>query len=279
MENIVLNDEFTRRIEGSEAQYFSDRVAALASEEGNPSGAAILSCGGALALIVSTIHDETHNRLMMPGIISNDDVIAGVEFVHAAGKSCRIDVPPTSNTVESLPLLSSLGFIHCGFYNGHFGMPEYVLERLLDGGPRPPSNLSIRRYAAAELRQYVDCYNEGHNIPRDAREVIASEFAAILDSPFAQMWGAWMDGQLAGVALLLIRDQIGHLASATTRTRFRRLGIHRYLLQSRIIDAITAGCRLVSVHTAVASASQRNLHRFGFRLAYTKAIWRSSNGK
>ncbi|WP_139015864.1 GNAT family N-acetyltransferase [Ensifer aridi] len=273
MHSVDLNDEFTRRIEGCEAQYFSDRIAALALEEGNPSGAGILSCGGALALRVSTIHDPMHNRLMMPGVVSNDDVIAGVEFVHAAGKSCRIDVPPTSNTVEILPILSSLGFVHCGFYNGHFGVAESVLERLFDGGLRPPPSLSIRRYATAELRQYVECFNDGHNIHPDHRQVIASEFAAILKSPFARMWGAWIDGQLAGVALLLVRGRIGHLASATTRLPFRRLGIHRYLLQSRIKDALTAGCWFVSVHTAVASASQRNLVRFGFHLAYTKAIW------
>ncbi|MER9230136.1 GNAT family N-acetyltransferase [Mesorhizobium sp. M0664] len=278
MKNIVFTDDLTREIEACEAHYFSDRVKSLALEEGNPSGAGILSCGGALALNVSTIRDEMHNRIMMPGIISNDDVVSGLEFLRANVKSCRIDVPPTINTVEIMPTLSGLGFVHRDFYNGHVGEAEDVLKRLADDSSRPPPSLSIRPYAAAELKQYIDCFSEGHDIKADERKVIASGFSAILNSPVARMWGAWQGGELAGVGLLLIRNQIGHLASVTTRAQFRRLGIHRYLLKSRINDAVAAGCRLVSAHTAVASASQRNLHRVGLRLAYTKAIWRSRDG-
>jgi len=42
------------------------------------------------------------------------------------------------------------------------------------------------------------------------------------------------------------------------------------LLHARLTTAAAAGCDLATVQTAPGNASQRNVERLGFRLAYTK---------
>ncbi len=60
--------------------------------------------------------------------------------------------------------------------------------------------------------------------------------------------------------------------SASTRPAFRGRGVQTALLHARLAAALGAGCDLAMVHTAPGSASQRNVERLGFRLAYTRVV-------
>lgn len=61
------------------------------------------------------------------------------------------------------------------------------------------------------------------------------------------------------------------LLKASTRLTFRGRGVQTALLHHRLALAAAAGCDLATVQTQPGSASQRNVERQGFRLAYTKA--------
>ena len=73
-----------------------------------------------------------------------------------------------------------------------------------------------------------------------------------------------------GAATLSIHDGLAELFGASTRPTFRNRGVQTALLASRLAEAQRQGCDLAMVHTEPGSASQRNVERLGFRLAYTK---------
>jgi len=81
---------------------------------------------------------------------------------------------------------------------------------------------------------------------------------------------AWIDGEAAGAGTLSIHDGLAELFGASTRPMFRNRGAQMALLASRLDEAQRQGCDLATVHTEPGSASQRNVERLGFRLAYTK---------
>jgi hypothetical protein len=81
---------------------------------------------------------------------------------------------------------------------------------------------------------------------------------------------AWMDGEAAGAATMSLHDGLAELFGASTRTPFRNRGAQMALLASRMAEAQRLGCDLAVAHTEPGSASQRNVERLGFRLAYTK---------
>lgn len=58
--------------------------------------------------------------------------------------------------------------------------------------------------------------------------------------------------------------------TASTQMAFRQRGVQTTLLHTRLAFAAAMGCDLAVVQTKPGSASQRNVQRLDFRLAYTK---------
>jgi GNAT superfamily N-acetyltransferase len=80
---------------------------------------------------------------------------------------------------------------------------------------------------------------------------------------------AWVDGEPAGTGSLVIEEGVGWLAGDSTLPRFRRRGIQQEVQRHRLHLASEAGCELAVTEATPGSASQRNMERLGFRLAYT----------
>jgi GNAT superfamily N-acetyltransferase len=78
----------------------------------------------------------------------------------------------------------------------------------------------------------------------------------------------------AGGAALSVHGPTAALFSAATLPEFRRSGVQTALLAARLAAAAASGCDVAQVHTTPGSASQRNVERIGFRLAYTKCAMR-----
>lgn len=81
---------------------------------------------------------------------------------------------------------------------------------------------------------------------------------------------AKVDGQVAGGGALKIIDGTALLSTASTLPAFRRNGVQSALLKARLSAAAQAGCDLAAVMTQPGNASQRNVTRAGFCLAYTR---------
>ncbi len=104
--------------------------------------------------------------------------------------------------------------------------------------------------------------------PVDLEVMMANYYA-----PNGTCFLAWIDGQPAGGAGMFIHAGAVELGGASTRLQFRRRGVHSALLKARMETAYISGCDLAVVVTSPGSASQRNLERLGFSLAYSVPIY------
>lgn len=80
---------------------------------------------------------------------------------------------------------------------------------------------------------------------------------------------AWVDGEPAGAGSVVIDDGVGCLSGDSTLSRFRRRGIQQAIQRHRLRMAVEAGCELAVTESVPGGASQRNMERHGFHLAYT----------
>ena len=106
-------------------------------------------------------------------------------------------------------------------------------------------------------------------------DVTAQESSLIL--PAARAKGttcflARVDGQPAGGGTVAIHEGIATLSGTGVRERFRGRGLQAALIRARMEFAARQGCSLVATSTHVATPSQRNMERMGFRIAYPKIV-------
>jgi len=80
---------------------------------------------------------------------------------------------------------------------------------------------------------------------------------------------ARVDGEPAGTGCLVIDGGVGWLSGDSTLPQYRRLGIQQAIQRHRLQLARDAGCDLAVTEAAPGGASQRNMERLGFRIAYT----------
>jgi GNAT superfamily N-acetyltransferase len=80
---------------------------------------------------------------------------------------------------------------------------------------------------------------------------------------------AWVEGVPAGTGALAIAGGVGWLSGDSTLPQFRRRGVQQALQQHRLLLAQAAGCELAATEAVPGGASQRNMERIGFRIAYS----------
>ncbi len=82
---------------------------------------------------------------------------------------------------------------------------------------------------------------------------------------------AHQDGVAAAAGMLDIDGDVAALFATATRPAYRRRGLQSALLDFRLRMAQERGCTIATIETDPGSASQRNVERAGFRLAYVAA--------
>jgi GNAT superfamily N-acetyltransferase len=99
-------------------------------------------------------------------------------------------------------------------------------------------------------------------------EAAASGFSA--EAEGNRFFLATVDEVPAGAAVLGCFGGIGVFSGTSVLPRFRGHGLQRELLRARLELAREAGCRRVCSAVLPGTASQANLERCGFRVAYPK---------
>lgn len=102
----------------------------------------------------------------------------------------------------------------------------------------------------------------------DAAEEAAPGFSAEAEGNHFLL--ALVDGQPAGAAVLGCFNKVGVFSGTSVLPRYRGLGAQRALVAARLILARDAGCRWACTAVLPGTASQANLERCGFRVAYPK---------
>ncbi|MBV6430068.1 MAG: hypothetical protein IANPNBLG_00171 [Bryobacteraceae bacterium] len=84
---------------------------------------------------------------------------------------------------------------------------------------------------------------------------------------------ARIEGHPVAAASLAIHERVALLAGASTIPEWRRRGAQLALLEARLSHARQSGCDVAMIAAEPGSATQRNVERLGFRLAYTRIKW------
>jgi GNAT superfamily N-acetyltransferase len=81
---------------------------------------------------------------------------------------------------------------------------------------------------------------------------------------------AFVGREVAGGAVVSANNAVGGLFGASTLPAFRRRGVQTALLAERLGWARGCDCNVAVSIALPGSISQRNIERFGFRVAYTR---------
>lgn len=265
-----LTRALARRIEQADRDYFVTRLMGLHGLMGNRHGVALQRFGDAVGFVVRDLPDPHFNRVVnVRGKTEAylDEILA---WYDENGMHCRIDVSPADAPRRLLEAMARRGMYQDGFYAAMYGTP-------FRGGLRSGrgAELDVRLMTASDRLAVEETYVVGHGVPDDRAATVKDSISVLFDKPGMRLYGTYIEGALAAVAVMYVVRRTAYLVSAATLPGFRRRGCHAALIKRRLNDAVALGCDLAISHNPFLSPAQRNLERLGFRMAYTKAVWMS----
>ncbi len=187
-------------------------------------------------------------------------------FYARLGGPAQVDVCPYADR-SLIDLLGARRYRISEFNN--------VLVRPLENSerqPPPPAGIEIR----AARPEEADVWSETVAAGFAGEDEVAPELIGVARPLFSLASGtpfiALVDGYAAGGGILTLRDGLAGLFGTSTLPAFRNRGVQTALIRARLARAATAGALLAVCYTLPGTASQRNVERLGFRVAYTKLV-------
>jgi GNAT superfamily N-acetyltransferase len=253
-----------RRLEQVEAENVADYARTIARLNLAP-GATVWQLGSGYAVYSGEgLPINRATNLGMNGPISPLVLKQIEEFYHARRAPSQVDLCPLAD-----PSLNEM-----------LGQQGYRILRMLnmlvrplhpaDAAMLPPKEVDVSRISPEEGEKWVQTVAQGFAGKDEADPTNLILAKAALNRPGVSCFLASVNGQLAGAAALNLRGNTATIFSTSTRPAFRNKGVQTALLKARISYAAGAGCDLMMVMATPGSASQRNLQRFGFQIAYTR---------
>lgn len=201
------------------------------------------------------------------------------QFFSARNEPCRVDVCPFSDP-SLTEHVSARGYTLGTFTNVYFRPPPTASEDL-----SPPTGLRVEevdRADAPALDRTMDVIHRGFEGPTAVRNPMWRMVRASLDLSMVRLFAAYIDGvdaPIAGGSMEFIGHPDGRvvaaLAGAATHEAHRNRGGQTAMIRARlglVRERLAQGldCDLVMIQTRPGTASERNILRHGFRLAYTR---------
>lgn len=214
----------------------------------------------------------------MSGPVSASD-LHKIEHLYAtAGLDIVIDLCPLADATV-LEILGAGGYTVIGFIS------VYALD--LNNSNINPQHTSssnqrvtVERATADKHDTFIDLSAKGcatNGRPHQLLKTLAQCAAMRADT---HLYLAFVDGHVAGSAgLALIETPTGtvaHVYIDSTLPDFRGCGVQRALIETRLTDARSYGCKVALFSARPGTASARNAERAGFRLAYIKSLFSKS---
>lgn len=264
----VVNDKVAAQIRQSEIDFITSRIESIAEREGNPEGVEIERFGQATAFYIRTMPWGIFNSVKGLTDDEEDQIVKWVRFYRERERDFQVDVDPLHCSPRLLAALRDNGMGQTGFHSVLYGLP-------LTEQPNPPSNIKIIEIRdQSQFDAYAEIHCLGSGMPLYAKPHFINNNIGLLDRSEWKLFLAFLDNVPAGVAAMHMGETVASCALAATAPDFRNRGIQTALLRQRLYAAHEAGCQLVTAQAAFGSVSQNNMERTGFRIAWTRAIWK-----
>ncbi len=253
-----------RRLESADA-WIGLESARIHAQLYPESGAASLPVGGGYGLYTGTGSPLTQVLgLGMEGEITATQMDEVEGFFRMRGAPVSIELCPLADR-SLLPLLAQRGYLLTAFSN------MLVRRCAPPAPPAPVVEAVVRRCSPAEGEVWARTVLEGFMGSLPAPDESVAVLTSLFHQPDTVCLLALVDGIPAGGGALSVHEGVAAMYGASTLPAFRRRGIQGALIQSLVAAAIDAGCDLCYTLTEPGSASQRNLERQEFHIAYTRA--------
>ncbi|MFO0747824.1 MAG: GNAT family N-acetyltransferase [Myxococcota bacterium] len=254
-----------RRIEAADADGALASVRALAALRPGQGVVAERLAGGLVAYGGPGSPINRGRAFGMDGPVAAVELDAVVAFYRSRGLTAHLEVAPFADP-SLVDGLAARGFAFAGFV--------HVLTLAGDGAVASPA--AGRRWPSGAWRRATraDAWARlvGQGFGEDAPSATTMDLGRVVfELPEAACFQADLGGVPAGGGALRVADGVGWLFAGSTRPDQRGRGVQSALIAARVAHARAAGCDIVAVATRAGSASQRNLERAGFRVAYTRA--------
>lgn len=205
--------------------------------------------------------------LGLQGPVSKEDVDRLEDFYYCRRSYVEVVVSPYADPT----LMSELGRRNYRLteWNNVYFRP--VARELTPPDPR----LEIRAVRPGEERMWAELVGRCFGTDPNNLDRLVDLFSVTAEVPHAFALLTTWEGRPAGGAggIFVPEHGVAGLYGAGILPEFRNRGIQTALLQHRLRMAADAGCEYAVVVTMPGTASERNVVRTGFRLAYTKAAF------
>ena len=197
------------------------------------------------------------------------DLDALERFYASLGAVSQIDLCPYADA-SLVALARARGYLPATF----LGVFSLALPAPADEAPPTPAEVEVEVVDGAGRETWAGVVARGYlghdDVHDDAIDLVLARIAS--HRPEVRLWLGRVGGEVAGAGALAVHDGVAVLFSASTLPVHRGRGVQAALLRARLADAAARGCDLAVVMVVPGSDSERNLERFGFRPAYTRAV-------
>jgi len=208
----------------------------------------------------------------LDGPVDEAELDSVIGWYVAGGIEPRLEVCPFVHE-GLLGMLEKRGFGVRAFENVFFrelgvsaieavhGMPEGVRIGRVDPGDAE----MVRAYGMVVVAGFMPPGVE----PRESDLEVS---ARCLKHERSAAYGAWVDGTLVGGGAMEVAGEVAALFGLSVAPEFRRRGIQGALIAARLKEAAARGARIATISSRPGVATERNVRRMGFDLAYTKLV-------
>lgn len=132
------------------------------------------------------------------------------------------------------------------------------------------SKVEIQRVRPDEAKLYTDTVAQGFAELLAPTQELLDVVEGFCYDPMGECFLASIAKQPAGGGATALFDGIGTLGGASVLPAFRRRGVHAALITARMRWLLGKNCEYIFTVTQPGSNSQRNMERYGFRVAYSR---------
>lgn len=246
-----------RRLEAAEA---ANGVCCAEAQEGS----AVKQVAGGCAIFVGANSMLTHAiGLGLDGPVTAAEVDRMESFFRSRGAAANVDLCPYAHPTLT-GQLSRRGYRAVEFNN--------ILVRSLRGAGAGPGDARIRAAGPGEAGLWAQTVGAGFF----ERDQLAAEEIEVGLTLFrargVRCFFGCPERMPAAAAAMSSHDGVALLFADSTIQTWRGKGLHAALIRARLDEAIRAGCDLAAAGVLPGSVSERNYHRLGFQVAYTRVV-------
>ncbi|MDX2148835.1 MAG: GNAT family N-acetyltransferase [Planctomycetota bacterium] len=212
-------------------------------------------------------------RVAMSGPITLDEIDAMIAFYSEIGSEARAEVTPFADP-SLYRGLEARGF-GVRFFENMFARELTPTDEPITPLVAPPEGLEIRRVDPTDERavhQFALTAVSGFFPPGTDLEPQAALASRSARHPRTRAYVAWLDAEPVGAAAMEVAGDIAALFGASVVPQHRKKGVQQALLATRLNEAREAGATLATIGSKPGVATERNVRRMGFQLAYAKLL-------